>query len=445
LTNYDVLICGSGPGGYVAAEEAAQRGKSVAVVERNKIGGACLNVGCIPSKSYLQHSHWLQTIERANAFGIKAGVEAIDFLKLLERKNSVVAKLQGGIQQLFKSNHIQYLEGEAEFISGTTFRLNNQEITGADVILATGSTPFIPPIKGLEKVDYLTTDSFFSMEEIPERLVIIGGGVIAVELAFAMKPLGTDVTIIEVAPDILMTEDPDARDIIKKKLKKMKINVEVKADVQEVTEGHVHTTTGKYAYDQLLVATGRRANIALAEAGNLKLTANKKFIAVNEYYQTSAPHIYAIGDVIGGYQLAHAASAEGRKAVRAITGQREVPVDPLAVLRCVYTDPEVASFGMSVAEAKAAGYDVIVNQLPFSINGRAIASGETDGFIKIISESKYQDILGVVIVGSDATEMIHSLLALKTAEGTLNELKGLIYAHPTLSELTGDVVQSLLI
>lgn len=445
MTNYDILIIGSGPGGYIAAEEAAQRGKSVAVVERQEIGGACLNVGCIPSKSYLQHSHWLQTIEKANAFGIEANVEAIDFSKLVERKNNVVAKLQGGIQQLFKSNHIKYLEGEAEFISGTTFRVNNEEVTGTDVILATGSTPFIPPIKGLEKVDYLTTNSFFSMEEIPGKLVIIGGGVIAVELAFAMKPLGTDVTIVEVAPDILMTEDPDARDIIKKKLKKMKINVEVKATIQEVTKGHVHTSKEEYAYDQLLVATGRRANIALAEAGNIKLTANKKFIAVNEYYQTSAPHIYAIGDVIGGYQLAHAASAEGLKAVRAITGQKEVPVDPQAVLRCVYTDPEVASFGMSVAEAKAAGYDVIVNQLPFSINGRAIASEETEGFIKIISESKYQDILGVVIVGSDATEMVHSLLAAKVTEGTLNELKDLIYAHPTLSELTGDIVKSLLI
>ena len=200
MSVYDILIIGAGPGGYVAAEEAARLGKKVAVVEKKSIGGTCLNVGCIPSKAYLQHGHWLLTMEGARRYGIESKFERIDFEKLVDRKNQVVASLQSGIHASFKSLGIEYIEGQAKFVKDRTFSVNGKEISGKDVILATGSYPFVPPIKGLEQVDYLTTDTFFDLRELPEKLVIIGGGVIAIELAFAMAPLGVAVTVIEVAP-----------------------------------------------------------------------------------------------------------------------------------------------------------------------------------------------------------------------------------------------------
>ena len=196
MSVYDVLIIGAGPGGYVAAEEAARLGKKVAVVEKKSIGGTCLNVGCIPSKAYLQHGHWLLTMEEARRYGIESKLERIDFEKLVDRKNQVIASLQSGIHASFKSLGIEYIEGQAKFVKDRTFSVNGKEISGKDVILATGSYPFVPPIKGLEQVDYLTTDTFFDLRELPEKLVIIGGGVIAIELAFAMAPLGVAVTVI---------------------------------------------------------------------------------------------------------------------------------------------------------------------------------------------------------------------------------------------------------
>ena len=213
MKHYDVLVIGAGPGGYVAAEEAARLGKSVAVIERQAIGGTCLNVGCIPSKAYLEHAHWIDSISKAQQNGMQVELSGVDFTQLYERKNKVIASLQKGIHSTFKSLNIDFIEGEAIYTSNNTFEVNGEKITYEDVLLATGSQPFIPPIPGLSSQPYLTTDTFFSMEVLPEKLVIIGGGVIAVELAFAMEALGVEVTMLEVAKDILLTEDEDARKI----------------------------------------------------------------------------------------------------------------------------------------------------------------------------------------------------------------------------------------
>ncbi len=445
MQSYDVIIIGAGPGGYVAAEEAADKGNSVAVIERKAIGGTCLNVGCIPSKAYLQHSHWVLEAETASQNGIEINVESVDFPKLVERKNQVVATLQKGIQSTFKSKGIEYIEGEATYIENTTFSVNGNKITGKNVLLATGGRPFIPEIPGLHEVNYLTTDTFFEMEELPEKLIIIGGGVIATELAFAMQPLGVNVTILEVASDILLTEEEEARNLIKRKLKQMGLEIITAAEIENITSEEVKLADGKnYSFDQLLVATGRRANLELPEAMGLTLSSDDKFVEVDEYYETSQPHVYAIGDAIPGYSLAHSASAEGIKAIRAMNDEKELPVSQNEIPRSLYTQPEVASFGMSEEQAKAAGYDVVSRQMPMSFNGRAMAQADTDGFVKIISEEKYGEILGAVIVGEHATDLLHSLLTTQKSEGTVHEVAQTVYAHPTLSELIQDTAKQII-
>ena len=443
MKHYDVLVIGAGPGGYVAAEEAARLGKSVAVIERQAIGGTCLNVGCIPSKAYLEHAHWIDSISKTQQNGMQVELSGVDFTQLYERKNKVIASLQKGIHSTFKSLNIDFIEGEAIYTSNNTFEVNGEKITYEDVLLATGSQPFIPPIPGLSSQPYLTTDTFFSMEVLPEKLVIIGGGVIAVELAFAMEALGVEVTMLEVAKDILLTEDEDARKIIKQKLKN-RMTVETEVVIKNVTNNTVELEGDKqYTYDRLLIATGRKPNIDLAQAMNLEFDEQGKFIAVDEYYQTSKPHVYAVGDVIGGYTLAHSASTEGIKAVRAMNKMKERPLLNCHVPRSLFTHPEVATFGLSEEEAKVQGYDVVISQLPFGFNGRAIAVDQTEGFIKLIVERKYGEILGAIICGPEATEILHQVLTLVEAEGTIYELASTVYSHPTVSELVQDVAKAI--
>ena len=441
---YDLVIIGAGPGGYVAAEEAARLGKKTAVIEKTAIGGTCLNVGCIPSKSYLKHSHWIHSIEKANEFGITSHIENINFGKLVERKDSVVSTLQMGIHSSFKKLGITYIEGEAKWIKDRTFIVDEKEITGKDVLLAMGSYPFVPPIPGIQDVDYLTTDQFFNLNSLPKDLVIIGGGVIAVEIAFAMKPLGISVSLIEVATEILLTEEKIVRDFMRQKLQDMGVKIFEGVKIKEIKEHYIELEGYKDIYwEQLLVATGRKPNTALATEMGLELT-DRGFIKVDDFYETSQAQVYAIGDLIETYMLAHVASMEGIKAVRAICRKAEEPLDSLSVPRSIYTSPEIASFGLSEEQARERGYDLLVQQLPYSYNGRAIASAETEGFVKIISEKVHYEILGAVIVGEHATDLIQQLILLKQAEGTVDQIAESIFAHPTISELIQEVARKIL-
>lgn len=441
MVQYDIVIVGAGPGGYIAAEEAARLGKKVAVIEKNEIGGTCLNVGCIPSKAYLEHAHWLHTISKSQRYGIDVEVKSIDFKSLIERKDKVVSTLQNGIASTFKSLKIDYIEGEAQFKDGNALYVGDKQIYYHDLILATGGRPFIPPIPGIENANYLTTDTFFNLETLPEKLVIIGGGVIAIELAYAMAALGVNVTVLEVAKDILLTEDSDARKIVKQAVSRF-IDVHTQVKIKQVYADKVELEDGStYPFDQLLVATGRVPNIDLAKSIDLEFDKNGRFVKVDDYYQTSKPHIYAIGDIIGGYTLAHAASAEGIKAVRAIVGKKERPVTMKSVPRSLFVTPEVASFGITAEEAQAQGYEVIVKQMPFGFNGRAIAQDTTDGFIKLIVDRQYGEILGCVVCGPNATEILHQVLTLVESEGTVTELLSTIFSHPTVSELVQDTAR----
>lgn len=444
MRSYDIVVIGAGPGGYVAAEEAARLGKKVAVVERKSIGGTCLNVGCIPSKSYLTHSQWIESAKQAQKYDMDIQVGSINFGRLVDRKDRVVSTLQSGIHATFKSLGIDYLEAEAKLIDAHHIEVHDETLYATNVLLATGSHPFVPPINGLSEVTYHTTDTFFSLRELPKKLVIIGGGVIAVELAYAMRPLGVDVSLLEVAPDILLTEDPQTRNLIRKKLQKLGIRIQTAVRISQVHADRVQLEDGEYPYDCLLVATGRKPNLELAQQLNLEMDESGRFVKVDPYYETSVRGVYAVGDLIKGYQLAHVASREGILAVRAMCNKKELPLDMDQVVRCLYTHPEAASFGMNEETAKAAGYDVIVSQLPFSFNGRAISQDTTEGFVKIIAERTYGRILGAVIVGEHATELIHTLLAIVVSEGTLEEVTRMVYAHPTLSELLEETGKSLL-
>lgn len=444
MQHFDLIVIGAGPGGYVAAIRAAQKGKKVAIIEKSSLGGTCLNVGCIPSKTFLQHSEWIANIKKANRYGISAEVQHIDYERLVGRKDKVVGTLVHGIEYLLQKNNITLIKGEATVLESLVVVVNNQQFKGRDIILATGSRPFVPPIKGLDQVSYHTTDSFFNLKEQPKDLIIIGGGVIGIELAFAMAPLGTKVTVVEVADDILLTEDADAREQIKKKMDQLEIVYYTKANILEVTPDDVDLEDLKIPYTTLLVAAGRRANIEIAHNLHLELDDNKKFIKVNRNYLTSKNHVYAIGDVIGGYQLAHAASQEGLAAVSAILHEQHPTLQQDEIPRCVYTHPEIASFGLNEEQAKAKGYDVITKKMSFNSNGRAIAMDETDGFVKIISEKNDHEILGAVVVGANASELLNQILAVKHSEGRIEELSTLIYGHPNLSETIGETTESML-
>ena len=439
MRKYNLIVIGAGPGGYVAAIEAAKLGQKVAVIEKEKIGGTCLNVGCIPSKAYLKHASWVTELEEANRFGVYNQLTDIDYTKLVERKNGVVSQLQQGIHYLFNQHKIDYIEGEASLKNSHEVIVNDQLFETDNVLLATGSKPFVPPIPGIESVDYLTTDTFFNLNKLPKKLVIIGGGVIGIELAFAMAPLGTEVTVVEVAPSILMTEDKEAILLIKAQLKKMGVRVIEGAQINKVNPKQVELINDKLPFDELLVVTGRKGNLKVAESLGLSKTENQKFVEVNRFYQTSNSNIYAVGDIVDGYMLAHAASKEGIKAVRHMFGKKEAPLKNEQVPRCVYTHPEIASFGLNEEEAKEKGYQVLVSKTSYSANGRAIAGNETTGFIKIISEKENHEILGGVIVGANATEIIHTLLAVKESEGRLEEIEKMTFAHPTLSEMIGEL------
>lgn len=443
MKKYDVIIVGSGPGGYTSAIRAAQLGKKVAIVEKEKIGGSCLNVGCIPSKTLLNFGKILEDMKKVKQWGIKTDNIIIDFEELMQRKDEVVQTLSAGIESLLKKNKIAFYQGEAKITDDLIVIIGDQKLKGKDILLATGSKPFIPPIKGLETIDFMTTDTFFNIKELPKSLSIIGGGVISVELATVMAALGTKVTIIEVAKDILLTEDPDARQVVKKHLKRQGIDVFTNANITEVKQGKVLLVNENITFNKLLIATGRKAVVDLAKDLKLEMDDKNQFVKVNPSYETSRRHVYAVGDLVGGYQLAHAATAEGLVAVHAMNGETNKQVIQSDIPRCVYTFPEVASIGLSEEQAKDAGYDVKVVKSPFGGNGKAIADGETDGFVKIISETKYQEILGAVVVGTNATELISSIAGVKYAEGTVTELAHSIWPHPTMSETIWESANAL--
>jgi len=437
MENFDLAVIGAGPGGYVAAIHAAKSGLKVALVEKDKVGGACYNVGCIPSKIMLEHSKLVQEIRRGTDWGVTVPTINIDFPKLMQRKDRVVDELLSNIETFIENAQITMYRGKATVTAERKVIIGNQAFTADHVILATGSRPFVPPFKGLENANYHTTDTFFSIHELPKQLTIIGGGVIAIEMAFALAPMGTKVTVLNHSKDILQTEEPDARPIIKEKMKQLGIELVTDFTFEEIHADYVQTSIGNFPFENLLFATGRRPNTEIAEV--LEMQMDGRLIKVNNHYETSIPGIFAIGDLVGGFQLAHSASAEGVHAVDYILGKHPKVINQQEIPRCVYTHPEIATFGMLEHEAPA---DSIVTKMYLPTNPKALLEGNTQGFMKFVA-SPEGDIYGACVVGDGATEMINSMLAAKVLGGSVKDLARLIFPHPTVSEHVGDAARSV--
>ena len=444
IKQYEIVVVGGGPGGYVAALNAAKSGKRTALVEPDFLGGTCLNRGCIPSKTLLKHAEIIESIEKAKEWGIETGSLTLSFDKMKKRKNDVIERLRSGIAFLLKQGKIDVYQGygsvpESGLVVVKT-EFAEETIQSEKIIIATGSTPSVPPITGLDAVQFDTSDSIFDINDIPKSIVIIGGGVIGMEFACIFSSFKSNVTIVEAADRILPTEDTEAAKLLTKVLKKKGIKIQTGATVQSVSETNGVKTVvfadskGKdfsVEADTLLVCTGRKPNVSATHELNLKL--NGPFIEVNEKMETSLRNVYAVGDVIGGWQLAHAASAEG---VVAANNAADIPdiMDYKVMPRCIYTSPEIAGVGLTEDEARKQNIDVRVEKFDFAGNGKALTSGESEGFTKIIYEAKYGEIIGVVMAGSHVTEMISEASAFIYLEGTVEEAATMVHPHPTISE-----------
>lgn len=444
MSTYDIAVIGGGPGGYVAAIRAAKLGKKVALVEYGHLGGTCLNRGCIPSKTLLRHAEIIEQIEKAKDWGIEAGPVTLSLEKMLKRKDQVIKKLRTGIEYLMKQDNIEVLAGLGEVEADGAIRISRQEkettIKADKIIVATGSTPFVPPLAGIDSARFYTSDTVFDIEKIPNSIVIIGGGIIGVEFACIFTSLGVDVTIVEMGGRIIPSEDPDASKHLAKTLKKKGVRILTNTKVTELKQAGdtqqvvVESDKGKTEVidtEDLLICVGRKPN--LSAISKLDLGMNGPFVKVNDMMQTSQPNVYAVGDLIGGWQLAHAASAEGHVAAANAAGERE-SIKGKIIPRCVYTSPEVASVGISEAEAKERGLHLKVVKTDLSANGKALAMGEAEGFVKLIADVKHGEILGVTMVGPHVTEMIAEPTAFMHLEGTVEELDSMVHPHPTISE-----------
>lgn len=442
--DYDVIVLGGGPGGYTAAIRLSELGKKVAVVEEDSLGGTCLNRGCIPTKVYSHAAELINAIKDAKDFGIMAQY-AVDIAKLRQKKERVVKRLVGGVGYLMNLHHIDVIKGRGRFVDENTIEVDKR-YTAENFIIATGSKVFLPPIEGINLEGVITSDKALELERIPEKIVIIGAGIIGLEFANIYSALGSKVIIIEMLPQLLPMLDRDIADTMEKILRHKKFELHLNSKVEKIEEGLkvVYTTEGNTRVvecDTVLVAVGRVANVNGIEALNLDM--DKKGIKVDSHMRTSIKNIYAIGDVTGGIQLAHVASYQGIVAVHNIAGE-EKEADLSIVPNCLYTNPEIAWAGLNEVQAREKFGDVKIGTFPYTALGRAMTMGQNDGFVKIIAEAKYNRVVGMEIIGAGATEIIHEgVLAIKE-EFTLEELADAIHAHPTLSESVKEAAEDAL-
>ncbi|MCC7243201.1 MAG: dihydrolipoyl dehydrogenase [Acidobacteria bacterium] len=467
MTNgYDVIVIGAGTGGYVAAIRASQLGLRVAVVERQKaLGGTCLIWGCIPTKALLEHAHALKVARGAAEWGL-TGVDGkkvgIDMPAVHARKDKLIAGLTGGIEMLFKKNKIDWIKGTAR-LTGT----GGVEVTLLDgakqalsakkeIVVATGSAPRSVPGIELDHRRIIFSDEAIHLAEVPKSMAIMGSGAVGVEFASIFRSYGSEVTLIELLPRLVPGEDEAVSAELEKMFKRRGIKVRTGTKVTSARAGaggvDLETQGGdgkalKASFDVLLVATGRGPVTEGLGAEAVGLKMDRGYVVVDELFRTSVPNISAIGDVItmGGphYQLAHLSSMEGVLLAERIAGRQVAPINYGHVPRCTFCDPEIGSVGLSEAQAVAAGYDVRTGQFPFKALGRARMAGETDGFVKIVAEKKYDEVLGVHIIGPRATELIAEAVLALRLECTVEELTKTIHAHPTMSEAVGEAAHAV--
>ena len=445
---YDVLIIGSGPGGYVAGIRAGQLGMKVAVIEKDPfVGGTCTHRGCIPTKALLENADVFEKIHRAKEFGINVGGVQLDFKAGQDRKQQVVDKNAKGIEFLFKKNKVERLLGfgriaDRGVVEVTAEGQQPRRLTTKNIILAMGSVPKdLPHIKSDGK-RIINSDHILLLQEVPKSMLVIGAGAVGCEFASIYSRFGTKTTIVEVMPQLLPIEDEEITKEFTRLFKKKGIEVytDAKVDSAQVTDAGVKvavTTKGKqqtFDVDMVLSATGRRAVTENCGLEKTKVKIERGYVQVDPFMRTAEPNVYAIGDIVPTPALAHCASAEGIVAIEHMKGMDPRPINYDHVPNCTYTDPEVASVGLTERKAKERGYDVKVGKFPFTANAKARILAESGGLVKFVSEKKYDELLGVHIVGPRATELISEACAALELEATSESIARTIHAHPTLSE-----------
>ncbi len=452
-TSFDVLVIGGGPGGYVAAIRAAQLGLKAAVVEREHLGGICLNWGCIPTKALLRSSEISHLLKHLDQYGFSAKDISFDLKKVVDRSRKVAAQLSGGVKHLLKKNKVPVFDGTAKLLGGGKVEValkagGKETLSSKHIIVATGARARNLP--GLEADGKLIWSYKEAMvpPTMPKSLLVIGSGAIGIEFASFYRNMGAEVTVVEMLDRVLPVEDEEVSAFAKKQFEKQGMRILVGAKTQKLEKGADNVTatievggkTEKITADRVILAIGITGNVEDIGLENTKVKVDRGHIVVGPYLETDEPGVYAIGDVAGAPWLAHKASHEGVICVEKIAGQHPHPMDVSNIPGCTYCTPQVASVGLTEAKAKAAGREVKVGRFPYIGNGKAIAMGEPEGMIKTVFDAKTGELLGAHMVGAEVTELIQGYVIAKTGELTEAELMHTIFAHPTLSEMMHESV-----
>lgn len=447
--NYDVIVLGGGPGGYVAAVKAAQSGFKTAIIEKEKIGGVCVNIGCIPTKALLKNAEMYEELFHASSWGYSFDNLKYDYKVIIKRSRDVAEANSKGADFLMKKNKIDVIKGFGKFTAKDKLSVSDNSgkeiavVQGKHIIIATGARPRMIPGVQADGVRIMTSTEAMTRTEQPKSIVIIGAGAIGMEFAYFFNAFGTKVTVVEMLPQILPIEDEEVSKTLEKILAKKGIEFlthtrveQIKTDDKSVSITVSNQGTNKTLQaEHCLVAIGVQGNTENIGLDKIGVQIEKGWIKVDEYYRTNVPGIYAIGDIIGAPWLAHVASHEGIVCVEKIAGKETHPIDYKSIPGCTYCQPQVASIGLTEQKAKEQGYEIKVGKFPYMANGKARAIQERDGYIKVIFDAKYGELLGAHILGYDATELLAEFCIAKSLGATYKEIGNTIHAHPTLSEM----------
>ena len=450
----EVVVIGGGPAGYAAATRAGREGWETILVEGRELGGTCLNRGCIPTKVFFKSQEVANLVKKAQDFGIKADFQGVDWEKVLNRKNRVVKQLTSGVQFLLRKGKVEVIEGFASFLDSHTIKVEKEggekeEIRGKYIVLASGSRSATLPVEGANLEGVIDSDQALELSSLPESLVVVGGGVIGMEMACIFNAFGVKVEVVEMMPKILPPVDEEIANLLTQLVEKRGMRVHVNAQVKKVhRSGNLRVTfiqegeEKEVEGDCVLVATGRVPQVENLGVENLGLKMENRGVWTDEFLRTSISHIYAPGDVNGKYLLAHVAYREAEVAINHIKGEKK-GISYKAIPNCIFSFPEIASVGLTEKEAEAKGYEVKVGRFPFRANGKALIEGETEGLVKIVSEAKNGEILGVHILGPHASDLIGEAVLALNLECTPQEIAETIHPHPTLSEALMEAAQGV--
>jgi dihydrolipoamide dehydrogenase len=434
---YDVAIIGGGPGGYVAAIKAAQRGLKTILFEKEKLGGVCLNKGCIPTKALLKSASIYNYAKDSKKYGIHYDNISFDWTTVMEHKEGIVDHLVGGIEMLISANKIELIRSEATLINKNTIVAKGIEYIAKNIILATGSEPVLPPIDGIQHKIVITSDQLLQLSKLPEKLVIVGGGVIGIEFAFLLNSFGVKVTIIEMMDSILFNADQEIIKAVTKDLTKLGLTIITGAKVKKIQENSVLYEKDNKEFEvsaaQVLISTGRKSAVNIEMLEKLGIVHSRGMIQTNDRLQTNITGLYAIGDLNGKSMLAHTASEEGIIAIENICGE-DKHMDYSGIPQCIYITPEIAWVGLTEQEALKKELDIKIGTFPMAANGKSLIEGETSGFIKIIADKRYGQVLGAHLYCSHATDMIAELALAMKSECCIEDIADCVHAHPTVSE-----------